>query len=164
MYVFLQDAVVICTAVPWALCCLLYSGLHVTYPRCGGGRQQAVWVLVGVPSFLLHVPISDRLSRACTESHHSSLLHSVTAGWRCARSAPARATRRPCAPACPSHQRSCGRRPHATRPHPTAPVADQLPWMCLLQLAAAVKREEELLVGACLRRCCEPASPCSLLA
>ncbi|PRW58308.1 MFS general substrate transporter [Chlorella sorokiniana] len=29
----LGDAVVICTAVPWALCCLLYSGLHVTYPR-----------------------------------------------------------------------------------------------------------------------------------
>ena len=29
-----QDAVVICTALPWALCCLLYSGLHVTYPRC----------------------------------------------------------------------------------------------------------------------------------
>ncbi|KAL4431153.1 hypothetical protein ABPG75_006409 [Micractinium tetrahymenae] len=29
----LGDAIVICTAVPWALCCLLYSGLHVTYPR-----------------------------------------------------------------------------------------------------------------------------------
>lgn len=29
----LGDAIVICTALPWALCCLLYSGLHVTYPR-----------------------------------------------------------------------------------------------------------------------------------
>ncbi|PSC76554.1 MFS general substrate transporter [Micractinium conductrix] len=29
----LGDAIVICTALPWALCCLLYTGLHVTYPR-----------------------------------------------------------------------------------------------------------------------------------
>ncbi|KAL4859340.1 Zinc finger CCCH domain-containing protein 12 [Chlorella vulgaris] len=29
----LGDAIVICTAVPWALCCLLFSGLHVTYAR-----------------------------------------------------------------------------------------------------------------------------------
>lgn len=85
MYVFLQDAVVICTAVPWALCCLLYSGLHVTYPRCGGCRQQAVWglaavmkgqgrqlqvvpqgmQLAGMPLLQLHSPICPRHALSC---------------------------------------------------------------------------------------------------
>lgn len=31
--VALGSAIVICTAVPWALCCLLFTGLHVTYPQ-----------------------------------------------------------------------------------------------------------------------------------
>lgn len=35
----LGNAILICTAVPWALCTLLYTGLHVTYPR---DRKRAV--------------------------------------------------------------------------------------------------------------------------
>lgn len=27
----LGDAMMLCTAIPWALCALLYSGLHITY-------------------------------------------------------------------------------------------------------------------------------------
>ena len=29
----LGDAMLICTAIPWAICALLYSGLHITYRR-----------------------------------------------------------------------------------------------------------------------------------
>lgn len=29
----LGDALLICTAIPWALCALFYSGLHITYRR-----------------------------------------------------------------------------------------------------------------------------------
>lgn len=29
----LGDAMLLCTAIPWALCALLYSGLHITYRR-----------------------------------------------------------------------------------------------------------------------------------
>ncbi|KAL6780780.1 hypothetical protein ACKKBF_B11780 [Auxenochlorella protothecoides x Auxenochlorella symbiontica] len=31
--VALGNAIVICTCIPWALCCFLFTGLHVTYPR-----------------------------------------------------------------------------------------------------------------------------------
>lgn len=54
-----QDAVVICTAVPWALCCLLYSGLHVTYPRCGARALMPAWPL--------------RESRPCFDRERTSL-------------------------------------------------------------------------------------------
>lgn len=29
----LANSLVVCTCVPWTLCCLLYSGLYITYRR-----------------------------------------------------------------------------------------------------------------------------------
>ncbi|KAL4423578.1 hypothetical protein ABPG77_004618 [Micractinium sp. CCAP 211/92] len=75
----LGDAIVICTAVPWALCCLLYSGLHVTYPRDRRLALRSQRTRSGVAPPVLVMPAPSATSMPSTDLWEATPVESPTA-------------------------------------------------------------------------------------